>query len=174
MKTQYTYKFGNYFPVKIIVFALLFMLYGFYLINSDFIGVGCFLIIGSFLIATTKYGVEIIKENSSKKYRTYYTYFGVKTGKWTSIENYPYIAILNKKMSYNMSSLGAKSLKFTEEFYEIYLLNQTHRHKLLIKSSSDLEEISNGIKKIAQDLNVEYVQYSPVVSEKTAARRRNR
>jgi hypothetical protein len=173
MNKKFKYKFGNYFPIRIVIFAVLFIIWALYVIFSSHMPIlgGIMLILPSFVCFTFKGVLIEIDSTNSKKYKEYYSYFGLKVGKWKSLDNYPYITIMSHRLSYNVSNFGAKGASIKEDFFEIFLLNQTHRHKILLKSDNNLEKISALIKQIAEELNVEIVKYNPVVSEKTMARR---
>jgi hypothetical protein len=130
----------------------------------------CFVLMGGFLAFTTR---GMIINVTTKDSKTYTKVYGIPVGKWVPIEGFPYITVLAKSYKNTISSRTNVTVNFDSEmFYEINLLNKTHRAKHFIKSYESLEEATKQMKSLAPKLGVEVVKYAPKVSQKTKDRRR--
>lgn len=126
-------------------------------------------LVGGF-ISFTSTGIQIDVEN--KKYKHYSSYYGIKQGQWKTLDSYPCLAILQSRQSSTTHSIGnISSITNSENYYDIYLLDKTHRQKLLIKRLKNKEQASKDAKEFAENLGVEFTTYNPVISAKTRSRR---
>ncbi len=111
--------------------------------------------------------------SDSKVYRGYTSFVGFKTGKWKSYESCPYLAILRRTIARSRTSqLGVTREIGRDTYFDIFLLNKTHRVKLLINRQKGQDEAKLLARDLAEKLNVEYVAYNPVLSAKTRGVRR--
>ena len=122
-------------------------------------------------MAFTTRGVFI--NTTTKEGRKYTKIYGIKVGKWEPLENYPCITILSKSYSSSITSRTNLTVKLDSEmFYELNLMDKTHRRKYMIYSFSNVEKAKKAMNFIASKMNVDIVKYNPVVSQKTKNRRR--
>lgn len=126
-------------------------------------------IIGS-LLAFSYSGIEL--DPTEKRYRQYNYYIGVKTGSWESLSPYPFLTILSSSQGYSATSRAGVTMKATERGFDICLLSKTHRNKLVIHRVKGQEEAKEAAVDLARRLGVTLADYKPLISEKTAARRR--
>ena len=113
------------------------------------------------------------KLGETEKGKTYSRIYGYPFGKWVPIDGFPYVTVLAKSYKNAISSRTNITVNFDSDmFYEINLLNKTHRVKHFIKSYESIEEATKEMKRLAANLGVQVVKYAPLVSQKTKDRRR--
>jgi hypothetical protein len=158
---QSTMVFGGY---VLLLLGVLFLL------PSPILGL-VLLVIG-LLVAFSTQGSEInITEN---KYRLYTKYVFVKTGAWKSITKYKQITIISSRLSSSTFSRGNRELTNTEQYFDVVLLNETHRKKLVLSRSKDKTEAKKSLQLFETKLELTACVYSPLISEKTKRRKTNR
>jgi len=122
------------------------------------------------LLCFTITGIQIdLNEN---KYRMYTSFFGFKTGGWKSLEIYKEIAILKSLVNYKSYYKATIPLTSRETYYDIYLLDKTHRKKLLIKRLINKDQSILDAESLASLLKMELTTYKPILSEKSIANKR--
>lgn len=84
-------------------------------------------------------------------------------GKWKSLNAYPFITVLNANKSNKASDItGLNKTVITDSALGIYLLNNSHRKKLLLKrTNTNMEETKEEAKRIADLTNKELMKYNP-------------
>lgn len=118
------------------------------------------LFVGTFLL-TSSSGIQI--DYANKRFREYHAYLGIKAGKWDDLDKYPYLSILLANKSTKSSDITTlNSVVQTDVAYGVYLLNKSHRKKILIKRCKEgsikaKEEAEKFSEKMSKDL----VKYSP-------------
>ncbi len=122
-------------------------------------GIGLVLILGALYILTTRSGIKINKE--LKTYQAYASYYGIVVGEWKSLEKFTDIAILKGRMSSSMVSRGNARISAIETVYKVYLLTQSHRSRLFIRSFEAAHPAEELMKDLSQDLGLEKVTYNP-------------
>jgi len=137
------------------------------LFDSFLIGIPVILVGG--LGAFTRGGVQLDLIN--KMYRKYTSYYGIKTGKWKSFSSYPFLAVLSSTVSKTTSSKGQTALTTKDKYFDLCLLTKTHRKKIFVKRHENMESAISDARLLANELEVEYTKYTPVVSDRTKARR---
>ncbi|NND94351.1 MAG: hypothetical protein HKN45_05755 [Flavobacteriales bacterium] len=105
-------------------------------------------------------------------YREYTSSFGIKRGKWMTIENYPDMALIRGREGFKAYSRGMIELSDSELVYDIYLLTKDHRSKLILKRFKDKESAQLEGRILAEKLGLDWREYSPKVSARTRSRRR--
>ena len=110
-------------------------------------------------LSFTRSGVLVDKENSRLK--EYTNIFGFKNGKWKLLTLYPYITVLTitEKAQYIVTQMLSFSSK--QMVYRITLLNENHYEKILLRQLNDKDLAHAEAKRIATELGVEKVIYSP-------------
>ena len=86
----------------------------------------------------------------------------------------PYLTVLRGKSGTTIYSQSNRSTTFVEERYEVCLLNESHRKKVVVKKFETEQAALEYCKTISGELNREIVTYNPVVSEATRNRRMSR
>jgi len=128
------------------------------------------LLIGTYL-AFSRYGVQF--DPLLRTYREYRSYLGLKWGSWKSYELYPDMAVLRKNMTTRTESRhNIVALTEKKTVYDICLLSQNHRKKLIVKQLSSSKLAQTHAKELAQELGLRFTTFSPAISAKTRARRR--
>lgn len=164
------HKFGSTFPTHILVAGYILMVMGLLIALSYPLAGLSFAFVGTFL-SFTKNGM--LFNPSTKVYRSYTSYLGIKMGKWQSYESYPHLAILRRTISKSRTSrMGVSKEVARDTFFDIFLLNKTHRVKLLVNRQKGQEEAKQLARDLAQQLGVDYVAYNPMLSARTRGMRR--
>lgn len=162
-------RINKLFPPNIFFWGYVFILLGLIItVSRPLIGLGL-LILGGF-VAFTSTGIQI--ETKEKKYKEYISYFGLKKGTWNPIDKFKYIAVLSKTLSQTSYSRGQVAMSIKEKAFDICLLSDDHRLKITMKRLKDEGQSIDEAKKLAELLNITFTTYSPVISEKTKARRK--
>jgi len=158
-----TTKFG--FSIVAVIFSVLFLLAIFWF--------GILLSVLTITIIFLKVGIEIDPIN--RNYRYFQSFFGVKSGKWKSLENFKALIILKKTMkSERLSPRMVNTIDHKSLTYEVNLASENHRNKFALKKFKESEAAKNLAETIATRLNFPIESYDPVLSEKTRMRRANR
>ncbi|MDA7803118.1 hypothetical protein N8987_00895 [Crocinitomix sp.] len=140
--------------------------------------IGPILLITSVYVNTATYGTEISLANNYV--RQYSTSFGIKKGKWVATTLLPDITVLKmgKSLSFNHAFIGITegpgSVKIDKDVYEVYLLSANHRKRILIKESQSYNEAYLIATDITEKMGKNLVQFNPVISQATRARRYER
>jgi hypothetical protein len=114
-------------------------------------------------------GVQIDIPN--KRIRNYTNCLGIIFGNWQSIGVYTDIAVLKSNETSRAYSIGNVALTENEKYYDVFLLNETHRIKFRIKRCLEKSIAIDNAQNIASLLELKYSLYNPVISEKTRLRR---
>jgi hypothetical protein len=159
-----TFRHGFYFmlPGRILGFVL--SITGFFMFISlllvpMFIGAGI-LAFGLYMITGTS-GIDINYENSI--FKEYNKVLGIKFGKWKSLSPYPFISIMSANKSNKASDItGLNKTVVTEQALGVYLLNNSHRKKILLKRTSPkMEQAKTEAERIAELAEKEIMRYNP-------------
>lgn len=162
---------GHVFPPAMVYAGYIFLVFGIIAATTNWI-LGIILISASVFISFSFFGIEI--DIHSKKYKTYSIYFGIKTGKWVSLDKFFYLTLFCNNEIYEIHSNANITSSTKEQFIDIYLLDKQHREKLLLKRFKSAESAVNYANKISQILNLELVKYNPVLSKKSILNRNKR
>ncbi len=169
---EITYSHGPNFGVAPMALGVVLMFMGVLMILSSmvvaiFIGIGIFLA-GS-MLSTSRSGVQL--DFSNELYREYTTFLFIKIGKWKSLNYFPYLSILKANKSNRASDItGLNRTVHTQENLGIYLLNRTHRKKMLLKRvGMDMAKAKIEANKLEEKVDKEVVRFNP----KVVSRRRN-
>jgi hypothetical protein len=147
----------------------IFMILGFVfgLLTSNPIALIDYCLIG-FYFAFSHYGFEV--SNDKSRFREYFNYMGLKFGKWRSLEEFPYLTVFYVKQTETTGS-GRTMLETSieEMVYKVYLLNESHREKVLVKQTPNEDEAKHITHTIINELGIEHVKFNP---KRTSQRRR--
>ena len=163
-KPDDTFKHGYFFrpPGRFVGFALTFG--GFFMCISFLIVP---MLIGSLILAFGVYmltGTSGVEINYSKNiFKEYYTIIGIKFGKWVSLDPYPFLSIMSANKSNNASDItGLNKTVVSDLAYGIYLLNNSHRKKVLLKRTPQImDQTVLEAEKIAELTGKELMKYNP-------------
>lgn len=127
------------------------------------------LIVGYWL-AFKSSGTEIDLEK--RLYRPFTSSFGFKRGDWVSYATYPDIAVLHGKEGFTAYSRGMVELSVADTVYDIYLLSEDHRKRLILTRCKSAELAEKDCQELAKKLGLRCTAYAPKLSERTKGRRR--
>lgn len=169
MSQRITFSHGLAFPTPAIILAVVLLLIGFIsLFGNVYLGFALILI-SAYIISNTT-GLEIDQVNQAV--REYTSYFGIKMGEWKNLDDYPYVSVLKGSSGYKAYSRGQLTTTVKDKSYDAYLLSKSHRSRLLVKSFQQEDKAQQAVDSLRAAMTIEQVEYKPVVSAKTRARRR--
>jgi hypothetical protein len=136
--------------------------------------IGLLFMLGGVFVAFAKNKIEL--DPKKKQYRLFTSIVGIKMGKWLSLEDFPYITILKKREVTTTYSRASNTPATTgdDTFYGIYLLNKSHRKKLLITRLSTREEATAHLDRLSVELVLTVTKYAPALSAASQKRARGR
>lgn len=162
MKNILTHSFGKSFPPSLTFSGYVFMTIGIITLFSQIIIGSILLIIGAF-VGFTKSGIQINLEDHS--YRDYNSFGGLKQGKWKSLSPYKYITLLvAKEVSATLSASNRRAITGSNTYYDICLLNDNHRKKLVIKRIKDKQLAASEVRELSALLHLPLTKYHPNAS----------
>ena len=104
----------------------------------------------------------------------YYSVYGIPMGSWEEIKPKAAVVALDEQHSVRQTSYGGTMRYQESQESVLYLVNGTHREKVKIAKVSLRKELTPHLPILEQEFNLKLVKFSPVVSAKTSARKRNR
>jgi len=160
-----THDFGKSFPPALSFGGYVFIIVGLLALPYNiFLGL-LFSFLGIF-VAFTRSGIQINLMN--KTYRSYNYLFGLKQGKWLTLENYSKITLLrNKEQSATLSASNRRAETPIDIYYDIYILSENQLHKRCIKRIKDKDIAITDLKNLSQLLNIPIVKYQPGISRQS-------
>jgi len=158
---------GPVFPPQVMVGGIVFCGFGILvLFQIWYMGV-LMIVLGGYV----GFGVNGIRiDVAGKRYKSYTKWFGIRNGKWKSMDAYPFVAVVSKQVGLTMVSRGNRSMDFGESTYTICLLSKTHRTKVIMRQEDTRKAAENYADFIALILNKMVVQYAPEISAQTRER----
>jgi hypothetical protein len=115
----------------------------------------------------TRFGTELEPEKG--RYREFNSFIGIRFGKWHQLNRYPYLSILRTELSSSAYSLSNRNSETgRESFFEVYLLSESHHHRILVKRFKEKAEAEKGALELSETLHKPLVDFRPV---RTASRR---
>jgi len=151
---------GLAFPTPALIGGYLFLTLGLIGLLSGHIAGLLVALVGGFVCFTYS-GIEINIKN--KTIRQYTSYFGFKKGETRDLTTYPFICIFKSNKTHTMYSRSNRAVSYSETTYDLYLLNQTHKEKVLIKVEKGEDNAIKKAKEIADSIGIKLVQYNPEV-----------
>ena len=168
MKEIIKNRIGFSFPGFIVFMGLTCMLFSiFIMIESPILGL-IILIVGSFL-GLSSYGSEI--DITNQKFREYGSMFGIKSGKWEDLNTMPFIGVFKSKSGYLIYSRSTNSTTDIDDFYDVCLMNTTHRRRLVLQKFKTKNEALNFVHSLENKIDSKLTEYNPRQSEKTINRK---
>ncbi len=158
-----------YFPRGVVYLGYMGIFFG--IINAlENIWLGAGIMGVSALISFNKSTLEI--DVTEKRSRVYPFLFGFKTGSWTSLTEFTEMAVLRKNVSEKTyGGRSSKSVVTKDVFYDICLLNASHRKKFRLKRFHSKETAQEELLVFSNKLKIKSVKYNPVISTRTERRR---
>lgn len=156
------------FPIIMVVIGFLLIPCGLLLILSlkeNNIILGSILFLSGCVGALSRTGFEIDFVNKRlNNYNILFLFY--KMNRWTDISGYAYTAVLRFKFGtrtfYGMTTISVDS---PEEYrYHVFLLSESHRHRLEITLFQDQEEAVKFAHWLGERLEIEYDVYNPETS----------
>lgn len=165
----YNCRLGNGYPifVQVIGYIVLLLSIGGTFINPMALVIGLMV---SGVVSFSSAGVLIDFERH--RVRQYTSFFMIRSGKWRSLSDIPYVTVVFAEETSSIASQSNRTTEIKKVYFSVYLLNQTHRFKILAKHTTKKEEAVKFAEFLAEKLNIEFTVYNPVLSEQTRARRR--
>ena len=104
----------------------------------------------------------------------YYSVYMIPMDRWEEITPNDAVVALDEQQSVRQTSYGGTMGYQESQKSVLFLVNGTHREKVKIAKVSSRVELDPHLPILEQEFNLKLVKFSPVVSAKTSARRRNR
>ena len=118
-------------------------------------------------------GIEI--NCTSRKYRLFKSVLGLKKGEWKNIDFFKGIIIRAKSGSKELMGPNLALMPTVRGMsFDIYMVDETHRKKLLIKSFKSKSKGLDFAKKLSSQVNLPFQKYNPKISQATLERKRRR
>lgn len=170
-KAIISHEFGNPFNrIMILAAYLLIPVSVISVWEGNFLTAIIFAIISAYMLLLRK---GIAFNPSTKTYKNYIALLDYKKGEELSYANYPDLAILRKRIVTQALSRGNAVSTIEDQWkYHLYLLDNKHRKRILVKTVLNEETAKKEAVDWADKLGVNYVRYNPVISEQTRKRRR--
>lgn len=137
------------------------------------------IIVVCILILNYKSSVEI--DLSKNKFRECGQLFFYTSGKWRNFSSYTDVAILTttktikNEMNAGMNAgvgLYQDSVSYNEKETAVYVLTQSHRHRVLIKVCKNYNAAEEFGKELAVELDKRYTVFNPKISQASMNKRR--
>lgn len=151
-------KIENFFPSGIVYIGYVLLFFSVIVLFSDIKVFISLLIIGSVLSFTIN-GIQL--DSSKRMYLVYTRVLGVKLGKWKSLKKYSCLSILTRTLAQKVYSRGQAEASFSNKYYEVYLLSENHRLKLLVCRFKNEKSAKDEIKLLEKEFMMITEIYSP-------------
>lgn len=138
-------------------------------LNTAFILGFVFIIIGVFL-SFSIVGIQV--DMTKNRFKQYERKFWIKMGKWRNFDDFPDVSVLTINQKHTSRSLTNTEFTSKSVVYKVFLLNETHREKFLVKEFKTEDKAILYAKDFAARTATEFTVFSPYISEATLARRR--
>lgn len=153
----------------VLVASYFFIVLGLFLMAFGNPIIGFFFAAGAGLNVSYKKGIYFDLEN--RKFLQYETYFTVKTGKWKNLNTFKELTILAKTKTSRIYGRSGASISDTFKTYDSFMVDETHRQKVLLNSCLDADEAYAKVKSLSEKLNLPFVKYNPKISESSRQKR---
>ena len=155
---QIQFDHGPSFPAPLRIGGGLFTLFGVIGSVQGSIFAMALLLVGIYILST-RTGIIIDPEN--RQFREYTQYFGIKTGKWVEMMNYPDLAVLRTKYTSDMMTRGMTHVKDSDVYFEVYMLTPRHRKRVLVSKHEDIVGAQEKAKELSATCGLNYVKFQP-------------
>ena len=112
-----------------------------------------------------------LRSMDQKMFR-YYSVYGIPLGSWEPIVPNAAVVILGEQQSVRQTSYAGVMRYQEREGFALYLVNGSHREKVLLARVAVRDELDAYVKVLEEEFNLKLVRFSPAISAKTKARRK--
>ena len=112
-----------------------------------------------------------LRSADQKMFRYYYVY-GIPLGSWEPIVPNAAVVILGEQQSVRQTSYAGVMRYQEREGFALYLVNASHREKVLLARVIRRDELDAYVKVLEEEFNLKLVRFSPAISAKTKGRRK--
>jgi hypothetical protein len=162
------FKLAKIFPKPTIYAGYLLILLGgcFFIFQPLALGV---LLLGIF----TSFRFNGIQIDPKKRlYRSYSNIFGMKFGRWESLDDYRKLSVLRRENVYRAYSYSMSTMEERTTYYGIFLVNESQHKKVEIQRHGNMKDATKSAQGLSSKLSLELVQYKPKVSSRNTTKRR--
>lgn len=110
--------------------------------------------------------------SADQKMFRYYSIYGIPLGSWEPIIPNAAVVILGEQQSVRQTSYAGVMRYQEREGVTLYLVNASHRVKLMLARVASRDELDPYMKVLEEEFNLKLVRFSPAISAKTKARRK--
>lgn len=150
-------KIDKFFPLGVVYIGYVLLLFSLPVLISDFL-IGVTLILFGSLLSFTFNGLQIDKVK--KEYKEYTNYLGVYFGKWKSLDSYSCL-VITRTLGYKTYSRGQAEANTSDKYFEIYLMSENHRLRILINRFKNKEIAIKKANDLEGRLNFNLETYCP-------------
>lgn len=129
----------------------------FFLLDSIIVGI-ILMILGIYL-ALSHTGIDV--DLKKRRFRSFTSHFGLKEGNWKFFKYYPYLSILTINQKHTKYSHTGVPFSSKFKVFRVYLLNEKHTDKILIKEFRNKVTAEEYINRLAEELSLKVDIYSP-------------
>jgi hypothetical protein len=150
-----------------IFFSLLLVGFGLFSITMQAYVMGLLIVVLTSIPLFLHEGSQVDPENGMV--RQYFSFWGIKIGKWQSLDEYKFICLLRSTKGQTTGyNRVVPSMQIHERFalYEICLLNESHHKRLLMARFKTREAADAELEKLSVFTVKPVVAYNPVRSVK--------
>lgn len=110
--------------------------------------------------------------SADQKMFSYYSVYGIPLGSWEPIIPNAAVFILGEQQFVRQTSYAGVMRYQEREGVTLYLVNASHRVKLMLARVARRDELDPYLKVLEEEFNLKLVRFSPAISAKTKARRK--
>ena len=110
--------------------------------------------------------------SADQKMFRYYSVYGIPLGSWEPIVPNAAVVILGEQQSVRQTSYAGVMRYQEREGFALYLVNGSHREKVLLALVIRRDELDAYVKVLEEEFNLKLVRFSPAISAKTKGRRK--
>ena len=110
--------------------------------------------------------------SADQKMFRYYSVYGIPLGSWEPIVPNAAVVILGEQQSVRQTSYAGVMRYQEREGFALYLVNVSHREKVLLARVIRRDELDAYVKVLEEEFNLKLVRFSPAISAKTKGRRK--
>ena len=110
--------------------------------------------------------------SADQKMFRYYSVYGIPLGSWEPIVPNAAVVILGEQQSVRQTSYAGVMRYQEREGFALYLVNVSHREKVLLARVIRRDELDAYVKVLEEEFNLKLVRFTPAISAKTKGRRK--
>lgn len=113
----------------------------------------------------------VLRSEDQKMFR-YYSVYGIPLGSWEPIIPNAGVVVLGEQQAIRQTSYAGVMRYQEQAGYALYLINESHREKVLLARVARRDELNPYMKELEEEFNLKLVRFAPAISAKTKARRK--